>query len=54
MGHKTIHVTMRYSHLAPRHQFDAVQRLCDTGLALSETTDTSAFEASGEGSARPN
>jgi len=33
MGHKTIQVTLRYSHLAPKHQLEAVQRLCDTGAA---------------------
>ena len=32
MGHKTIQVTMRYAHLTPRHQLEAVQRLCNTGL----------------------
>jgi len=40
MGHKTIQVTLRYAHLAPQHQVEAVQRLCDTGNALSEPTDT--------------
>jgi len=30
MGHKTIQMTIRYSPLAPVHQLDAVQRLCDT------------------------
>jgi hypothetical protein len=30
MGHKTIQMTIRYSHLAPVHQLEAVQRLCDT------------------------
>ena len=30
MGHKTIQMTCRYVHLAPQHQLDAVQRLCDT------------------------
>jgi hypothetical protein len=27
MGHKTISMTLRYSHLSPAHQLDAVQRL---------------------------
>ena len=40
MGHKTIQVTMRYAHLAPEHQLEAVQRLCNTGSALGEPTDT--------------
>lgn len=29
MGHKTIQMTLRYSHLAPVHQLEAVQRLCN-------------------------
>jgi integrase len=40
MGHKTIQVTMRYAHLAPEHQLEAVQRLCNTGSAVSKATDT--------------
>lgn len=27
MGHKTIQMTMRYAHLAPEHEADAVERL---------------------------
>jgi len=30
MGHKTIQMTLRYAHLTPVHQLEAVQRLCDT------------------------
>ena len=40
MGHKTIQVTLRYAHLAPRHQLEAVQRLCDTGSTPEGSTDT--------------
>lgn len=40
MGHKTIQVTLRYAHLAPEHQLEAVQRLCDTGGAVMDATDT--------------
>ena len=40
MGHKTIQVTLRYAHLAPQHQLEAVQRLCDTGGAQNGATDT--------------
>lgn len=40
MGHKTIQVTLRYAHLAPQHQLEAVQRLCDTGTAQDGSTDT--------------
>lgn len=49
LGHKNIQMTMRYAHLAPVHQLDAVQRLCDTGVgqsgATDTTTDTSPFES---------
>jgi len=40
MGHKTIQVTLRYAHLAPQHQLEAVQRLCDTTTAQTAATDT--------------
>ena len=40
MGHKTIQVTLRYAHLAPQHQLEAVQRLCDTKTAQNGATDT--------------
>ena len=34
LGHKTITITMRYSHLSPGHLMDAVQSL------IEEPTDT--------------
>lgn len=40
MGHKTIQMTVRYAHLAPEHQFAAVERLCAAGSALVGPTDT--------------
>jgi len=40
MGHKTIQVTMRYAHLAPQHQLEAVQRLCDTDTTPKGETGT--------------
>jgi site-specific recombinase XerC len=40
MGHKTIQVKLRYAHLAPQHQLEAVQRLCDTGAVQNRATDT--------------
>jgi len=40
MGHKTIQMTVRYAHLAPKHQLAAVQRLCDTGGAQAAPSDT--------------
>jgi len=41
MGHKTIGMTVRYAHLAPKHQLAAVQRLCaEGGSADQSQTDT--------------
>jgi hypothetical protein len=58
LGHKTIQVTLRHAHLAPQHQLEAVQRLCDTGLALEGSTDTrtssSGSELSSTSATRPN
>ena len=58
LGHKTIQVTLRYAHLAPEHQLEAVQRLCDTGMAPNEPTDTrtdtKGFGSLEAGSGRPN
>ena len=38
MGHKTIAMTLRYSHLSPAHQLDAVQPL--NAKPTDTTTDT--------------
>jgi len=38
LGHKTLAMTLRYSHLSPEHQLDAVQRLNRT--PTDTTTDT--------------
>ncbi len=40
MGHRTIQMTVRYSHLAPQHRLSAVQRLCDTEAVRDCPTDT--------------
>ena len=57
-GHKTIQVTMRYADLAPAHQLEAVQRLCNTGSARSRAidtrTDTMPHEMLATMGARPN
>jgi integrase len=50
MGHKSIVTTMRYAHLAPQHQVDAVERLVRASSAGS--TDT-AISTKQSGSARP-
>jgi hypothetical protein len=39
LGHKTVAMTLRYSHLSPAHQLDAVQRL--DRKPTSTTTGTS-------------
>jgi hypothetical protein len=37
MGHKTITMTLRYSHLSPTHQREAVQRLLQESTATTTT-----------------
>ena len=51
MGHKTIAMTVRYSHLAPKHTLAAVERLdAPTEAPTDTTTDTKGLErVSGEG-----
>jgi site-specific recombinase XerD len=45
LGHKTIQMTVRYSHLAPKHTLAAVERLDPTTKQPTDTTtDTSAFQ----------
>jgi hypothetical protein len=39
MGHKTIAMTLRYSHLSPAHQPDAVQRIARERTGTSTGTD---------------
>jgi alanine dehydrogenase len=39
LGHKSIQITMRYAHLAPEHQLEAVQRLCETKITQKGATD---------------
>jgi site-specific recombinase XerD len=58
LGHKQISMTVRYAHLAPKHQLAAVNRLCETGKAQKAPTDpktsTSTLEQSPVATARPN
>ena len=45
MGHKTIAMTVRYAHLAPKHTLAAVQRLdAPTEQPSDTTTDTKGLE----------
>ena len=49
LGHKTIGMTVRYSHLAPKHTLAAVERLDAPQEGPTDTTtDTRAFEQSVE------
>jgi hypothetical protein len=45
LGHKTIAMTVRYSHLTPKHTLIAVERLdAAIGNSTDTTTDTTVFE----------
>ena len=56
MGHRTLAMTLRYSHISPGHRLDAVQRLnpptdaarSDTGTDTSETTPEAVAAAGAE------
>jgi len=50
MGHKTISMTVRYAHLAPKHTLTAVERL-DASTPASTAT-TSATEGAGQAAAQ--
>jgi hypothetical protein len=41
MGHKSISMTVRYSHLAPKHTLAAVELLAGGSPAMSTDTKTS-------------
>jgi integrase len=46
LGHKTLQMVMRYSHIAPEHQASAVDRLVNSGNERDTKTDTGAFQDS--------
>jgi site-specific recombinase XerD len=47
LGHKTIAMTVRYSHLAPKHTLAAVERLdAPAGVPTDTTTDTRVLQGS--------
>ena len=54
MGHKTIAMTIRYSHLAPSHQREAIERLVSPQsrevieVQTGTRTGTSGFQGSSE------
>jgi hypothetical protein len=45
LGHRTLQMVMRYSHLAPEHQASAVDRLVKGENQRDTNSDTGAFEA---------
>jgi hypothetical protein len=48
LGHKTIGMTVRYAHLAPKHTLAAVERLdASTEGSTDTTTDTTALNQPG-------
>jgi hypothetical protein len=49
MGHKTITMTLRYSHLAPQHHLAAVQKLCETVSTLKSAPDSRTERSVDEG-----
>jgi Phage integrase family len=52
MGHKTISMTCRYAHLAPEHEFSAVERLCETEIPQNGTHESSTDTRTGTGAVR--
>jgi len=40
LGHKTLQMVLRYSHLSQSHELAAVERLCETGVGVNEASDT--------------
>jgi integrase len=45
LGHRTLQMVMRYSHLAGEHQAAAVERLVDLGEKKDTKSDTGSFQA---------
>jgi len=45
LGHKTLAMTLRYSHLSPAHQLDAVQRLNRPPTATTTATEVEPAKA---------
>jgi integrase len=48
MGHKTIKMTLRYSHLSPTHTLEAVNKLCLSDQLGSTKGSTSEKQANAE------
>jgi integrase len=52
LGHKTLAMSLRYAHLSPAHQLDAVQRLNREATATTTATDAEPAKVVGSGGAQ--
>ncbi|MEO6816369.1 MAG: tyrosine-type recombinase/integrase, partial [Edaphobacter sp.] len=52
LGHRTLQMVMRYSHLAPEHQVSAVERLVKDGRRKDTKSDTGTLKPSRSNSRR--
>jgi integrase len=49
LGHRTLQMVMRYSHLSQAHELAAVERLCNTGQGNEKRSDTRSDTGTKEG-----
>lgn len=49
LGHRTLQMVMRYSHLSQSHELAAVERLCKTGEGNEKRSDTGSDTSSKQG-----
>ena len=40
LGHKTLQMVVRYTHLSQSHELAAVERLCETVVSVEKRSDT--------------